>query len=32
MVVDGDGVVRGIWIGAEPGREKEMLAKLISLL
>jgi peroxiredoxin len=32
LVVDADGIVRGVWIGAEPGREKEMLAKLGSLL
>lgn len=32
LVVDAEGIVRGIWIGAEPGREKEMLAKLVSLL
>jgi peroxiredoxin len=32
LVVDAEGIVRGIWIGAAPGREKEMLAKLVSLL
>ena len=32
LMVDAEGIVRGIWIGAEPGREKEMLAKLVSLL
>ena len=32
LVVDAEGVVRGVWVGAEPGREKEMLAKLGSLL
>ena len=32
LVVDAEGIVRGVWIGAEPGREKEMLAKLGSLL
>lgn len=32
LVVDAEGIVRGVWIGAEPGREKEMLPKLLSLL
>ena len=32
MMVDAEGVVRGIWIGAAPGQEKEMLAKLVALL
>ena len=32
LVVDAEGIVRGVWIGAEPGREQEMLAKLVSLL
>ena len=32
LVVDAEGIVRGIWLGAEPGREKEMVARLGSLL
>lgn len=32
LVVDNEGIVKGVWIGAEPGREKEMMEKLMSLL
>ena len=32
LVVDGEGIVRGVWIGAEPGREQENLQGLASLL
>jgi peroxiredoxin len=32
LVVDAEGIVRGVWIGAEPGRGKEMLPKLVALL
>lgn len=32
LVVDGEGTVRGVWIGAEPGRDREMREKLVSLL
>jgi peroxiredoxin len=31
LMVDGEGTVRGIWIGAEPGRDREMREKLVSL-
>ncbi len=32
LMVDGEGTVRGVWIGAEPGRDREMREKLVSLL
>lgn len=32
VVLDGDGVVRGAWIGAAPGGEKETRSKVIALL
>jgi peroxiredoxin len=32
LMVDGEGTIRGIWIGAEPGRDREMREKLVSLL
>lgn len=32
LVVDGEGTVRGVWIGAERGRDRQMREKLVSLL
>ena len=32
LMVDTEGIVRGVWFGAEPGRDREMREKLISLL
>lgn len=31
LFVDGEGVVKSVWFGAEPGREKEMRDKLMAL-
>lgn len=30
LFVDGEGIVRSVWFGAEPGREKEMRDKLVA--
>ena len=31
LLVDGDGIVKSVWFGAEPGRENEMREKLVAL-
>ena len=31
LFVDNHGIVRSVWIGAEPGREKEMRDELVAL-
>ena len=32
LVVDGNGTIKGAWIGADPGHEREMREKLVGLL
>jgi hypothetical protein len=32
LMVDGEGTVRGVWIGAEPGRDRQLREELVSLL